>query len=194
MQAETESNPPRRRPPYGIYAYTAREWDPEIGLYYHRARYYDPKVGRFISEDPSGFWGGNNFYRYVSNDPVSLTDPKGLREKESAYQCVRRVADKVYENYCANNNHDPDDPSCREAHCITNCLVSRECPGGEWTATMASYWKEGRDEWRQRRDPTSSEGWSPGDQCANCEGRKRSRTPGDCILKCWNIQHICPGP
>jgi RHS repeat-associated protein len=34
------------------YAYTAREWDPEINLYYYRARYYDPKVGRFVSEDP----------------------------------------------------------------------------------------------------------------------------------------------
>ena len=32
-------------PSYGIYAYTAREWDPEINLYYYRARYYDPRWG-----------------------------------------------------------------------------------------------------------------------------------------------------
>jgi RHS repeat-associated protein len=43
------------------YAYTAREWDPEIGLHYYRARYYDPRVGRFISEDPIEFAGGTNF-------------------------------------------------------------------------------------------------------------------------------------
>ena len=29
------------------------------GFYYMRARYYDPGVGRFISEDPSGFDGGD---------------------------------------------------------------------------------------------------------------------------------------
>jgi RHS repeat-associated protein len=60
------------------YAFTGREWDPEIGLYYYRARYYDPKVGRFISEDPIGFEGGVNFYGYVENDPAMLSDPNGL--------------------------------------------------------------------------------------------------------------------
>lgn len=60
------------------YAYTGREWDPEIGLYYYRARYYDPKVGRFISEDPIGFSGGVNFYAYVGNAPTGATDPSGL--------------------------------------------------------------------------------------------------------------------
>ncbi len=82
MQAEPESNPPRRRPPFGIYAYTAREWDPEIGLYYYRARYYDPKVGRFISEDPIGFRGGKNLYAYAWNRPVQLRDPFGLCPEE----------------------------------------------------------------------------------------------------------------
>jgi uncharacterized protein RhaS with RHS repeats len=35
-------------------------------------------VGRFVSEDPDGFRSGVNFYRYVLNDPTSLTDPTGL--------------------------------------------------------------------------------------------------------------------
>jgi RHS repeat-associated protein len=47
----SESRPPPPDAPHGIYAYTAREWDPEVGLYYYRARYYDAKIGRFISED-----------------------------------------------------------------------------------------------------------------------------------------------
>ena len=65
--------------PYGIKAYTAREWDPETGLYYYRARYYDPKIGRFISEDPIGLQGGDvNFYAYVDNNPVRFLDPLGL--------------------------------------------------------------------------------------------------------------------
>jgi RHS repeat-associated protein len=60
------------------YAYTAREWDPEINLYYYRARYYDPKIGRFLSEDPLGLSGGINSYAYVSNVPTTNTDPSGL--------------------------------------------------------------------------------------------------------------------
>jgi RHS repeat-associated protein len=60
------------------YAFTGREWDPETGLYYYRARYYDPKVGRFISEDPIGFLGGDNFFAYVGNRPGGTRDPLGL--------------------------------------------------------------------------------------------------------------------
>ncbi len=49
------------------------------GFYYMRARYYDPEVGRFISEDPSGFEGGDvNLCAYASNNPVLLIDPLGL--------------------------------------------------------------------------------------------------------------------
>ena len=60
------------------FRYTARESDSETGLYYYRARYYDPSSGRFISEDPIGFSGGNNFYKYVLNDPLNGVDPRGL--------------------------------------------------------------------------------------------------------------------
>lgn len=60
------------------YTYTGREFDPETGLYYYRARYYDPSIGRFLQEDPIGLLGGINFYTYVRNNPINLTDPKGL--------------------------------------------------------------------------------------------------------------------
>ena len=62
------------------YAFTGREWDPEIGLYYYRARYYDAKVASFLSQDPIGLRGGDvNFYAYVRNHPVNLIDPSGMR-------------------------------------------------------------------------------------------------------------------
>jgi RHS repeat-associated protein len=60
------------------FQFTGREFDPETGIYQYRHRYYDPNGGRFISEDPIGFGGGANFYRYVFNSPTNLVDPWGL--------------------------------------------------------------------------------------------------------------------
>jgi RHS repeat-associated protein len=76
-----------------------REWDPD-GLYYYRARYYDPKIGRFLSDDPLGFEGGDsNFYAYVFNDPVSLSDPSGL----TTQICCRPVGGGV--GFATGQNH-----------------------------------------------------------------------------------------
>jgi len=59
------------------FRFTGREFDAETGIYYYRARYYDQNIGRFNSEDPIGFNGENNFYRYALNNPVIFTDPSG---------------------------------------------------------------------------------------------------------------------
>ena len=60
------------------YAFTGREWDPDIEFYYYRARFYDAKQGRFISEDPIGFAAfDQNLYRYAFNQPGHYTDPSG---------------------------------------------------------------------------------------------------------------------
>jgi RHS repeat-associated protein len=61
------------------FEYDGRELDVETGIYQYRARYYNSYTGRFLSEDPIGFDGGANFYAYVENDPVNLTDPMGLK-------------------------------------------------------------------------------------------------------------------
>jgi RHS repeat-associated protein len=60
------------------FRYAARQFDSDTALYYNRARYYDPTTGRFLSQDPSGFKAGVNFYTYVENHPTSLIDPFGL--------------------------------------------------------------------------------------------------------------------
>ena len=59
------------------FRYTGREND-GAGLYYYRARYYNSEAQRFISEDPIGFSGGLNLYRYTGNNPVNWIDPWGL--------------------------------------------------------------------------------------------------------------------
>ena len=60
------------------FQYASRELDSESTLYYMRARYFDPATGRFLSEDPSGFEAGPNFYSYVANSPLNYTDLFGL--------------------------------------------------------------------------------------------------------------------
>jgi RHS repeat-associated protein len=60
------------------FQYTGREFDAETGLRFYRLRYFNPSIGRFISEDPIGFGGGDNFYRYVQNNVTLLIDPFGL--------------------------------------------------------------------------------------------------------------------
>ena len=49
--------------------------DDETGFIYMRARYYEPSTARFLSEDLSH--EGCNWYRYASNNPVSLADASG---------------------------------------------------------------------------------------------------------------------
>jgi RHS repeat-associated protein len=51
----------------------------KAGTFYRRNRYYDPASGRFTQEDPIGLAGGLNLYGYAAGDPVSYSDPYGLK-------------------------------------------------------------------------------------------------------------------
>jgi RHS repeat-associated protein len=57
------------------YAYTGREWDPEIGLYYYRARSYDARSGRFLAED--SVRDTVSLYVYARNNPLTYGDSLG---------------------------------------------------------------------------------------------------------------------
>ena len=57
--------------------YTGKELDEDTGLYYFNARWYDSDTGRFVTEDPAR--DGLNWYLYVGNNPLTYTDPTGLR-------------------------------------------------------------------------------------------------------------------
>jgi RHS repeat-associated protein len=62
----------------GGWAFTGRDWDPEVALAYYRTRYYDPNAGRFLSEDPIRFGGGPNLFAYVGSNVVRWIDPLGF--------------------------------------------------------------------------------------------------------------------
>jgi RHS repeat-associated protein len=114
--------------------YTGREND-GAELYHYRARYYQPNLGRFASEDPIGLAGGVNFYAYVLNNPLNLTDPQGLLPGGKA-DC------NYYDGRCERGKCDRGDPySCQAAkccrdfgeglidRCVRKCLISndRDC-------------------------------------------------------------------
>jgi RHS repeat-associated protein len=49
------------------------------GLLYRRNRYYNPQTGRFTQEDPIGLAGGLNLYGFAGGNPVTYSDPFGLK-------------------------------------------------------------------------------------------------------------------
>jgi RHS repeat-associated protein len=49
------------------------------GTQYRRNRYVDPTTGRFTQEDPIGLAGGLNLYGFAGGDPVTFSDPFGLK-------------------------------------------------------------------------------------------------------------------
>jgi RHS repeat-associated protein len=61
------------------YKFNAKELDEETGLYYYGARYYDPRISIWYSVDPmADKFPAMNPYVYCNQNPIDLTDPKGL--------------------------------------------------------------------------------------------------------------------
>ncbi len=52
--------------------------DSQAGFNQNYFRDYDPAIGRYVQSDPIGLRGGPSTYAYVRNDPVELSDPRGL--------------------------------------------------------------------------------------------------------------------
>jgi RHS repeat-associated protein len=67
-------------PTVAIWAgFAGAHTDPYTGLLDDYNRWYDPATEKFISQDPSGFSGGDvDLSRYAMNDPTNRADPTGL--------------------------------------------------------------------------------------------------------------------
>ena len=115
------------------FHYTGREFDSETGAYFYRARYYDSTIGRFISEDPIQFKGGIDFYAYVVNNPLNLTDANGLAPGGGG-----RESCSYYDKHCKYGCNGSSSYECRaggccrsfpenpKANCTRECLINWE--------------------------------------------------------------------
>jgi len=92
-------------------SFTGHERDSESGMYYMMARPYNPELGRFVAPDP---WRGAaledtqgwNKYAYVTNNPVSYTDPSGLFSLGrllGQFNSVLNFGAGLFENYMIGN-------------------------------------------------------------------------------------------
>ena len=67
--------------------FAGQVFDADTGLHYNYFRDYDPWTGRYIQSDPIGLAGGPNGYLYAGANPLSFTDPMGLKHKANSAHC-----------------------------------------------------------------------------------------------------------
>ena len=137
--------------------------------------FYDPGTQRWLNRDPIEERGGVNLYGFVGNRPVTTVDKEGLTgwgppffpgpPPEGASDCADRISREV----ARQSPFGTRDPSSRWNHCVASCRISRECPGGRFTAWIAGDWYQ--DPWWQY----PSQGSDPGDRAANRVGRDASK-------------------
>jgi len=68
--------------PYGYNGQFGYYTDHETGMILCTHRYYDPHAGRWLTQDPIGYEGGLNLYKYCGNDPTNRIDPNGLDDDD----------------------------------------------------------------------------------------------------------------
>lgn len=62
-----------------------------FGSHYNYFRDYEPQTGRYIESDPIGLSGGISTYGYVTANPLSKFDPRGLFSFYSSCSQQQRV-------------------------------------------------------------------------------------------------------
>jgi RHS repeat-associated protein len=61
--------------------FPGQRYDAASGLNYNYFRDYEPSTGKYVESDPVGLNGGISTYGYARANPLSFTDPLGLRSR-----------------------------------------------------------------------------------------------------------------
>jgi RHS repeat-associated protein len=71
---------PGKTSPGNRFLYNGRDYSSLTGLYDYRNRFYRHDISRFLQDDPAGFGGGSNLYRFCGNNAANAADPLGLQD------------------------------------------------------------------------------------------------------------------
>ncbi len=125
---------------------------------YMRNRYYDPQTGQFTQMDPIGLAGGLNSYGFAAGDPVTYSDPYGLKVEFTGDD---REAKRVWNRMVLNAIDDAQNGTGRRKE-AAEALLARLSE--MWTTENAVFWIEAGNDNRPGRgfeDELTPAAWSP---------------------------------
>ncbi len=138
------------------FGFAAMYQHPRSGLSLTKHRAYSPSLGRWLSRDPLGMDSGSNLYTYVSNNPITGTDPFGLMDCDELAQEINRIRNELAKRQDElerdPNNLPPTGPNSIEGHqhqfrCKQSYLRgllddynSQGCGGGGGPGLPADAW------------------------------------------------------
>ncbi len=106
-----------------------------------------------------------NRFDFLGLDGMGLPPDLSIDPSITTEGCAWAIFDEVEDKYCTTEAKEKYlDGSCRLAHCIANCRITRECFMGRLAAWFGSWYKE---HFMGFYDPNDS----PGDNIANARGR-----------------------
>ena len=112
---------------------------------YVRARYLDTQKSRWMTVDPIGFEGGDwNLYGYSSTNPVSQSDPNGLKSAPCRLRTLD-YCDKSRSHECGNR---AENCFCRVSNLICNLIVNTK--GSEQSKRLDCLNKCMHENWKSR--------------------------------------------
>ncbi|HXM83987.1 MAG TPA: Ig-like domain-containing protein [Burkholderiales bacterium] len=156
-QEPFSDSPPDENPSgLGVFEFPLREsiyyGDKETGMQYAMFRdCYDPATGRFCESDPIGLRGGIKPYLYVGANPLSWTDPFGLK----AVQC-RKPLDSMGGTGTRSGPDIWGNPAYHQYSCVIDANGQITCGGQDRTGSaLGSPGKPSKDTYDpQRCEPT----------------------------------------
>ncbi|MGV3347063.1 RHS repeat-associated core domain-containing protein, partial [Bordetella sp. LUAb4] len=122
---------------YKYIRYSGKERD-ATGLYYYGLRYYQPWVGRWINPDPAGTVDGQNLYRMVANNPITMVDAMGAygEDPPSLWSKISSVF-----SCCLDNPHPSDMGTTERVAGNPSAAAQSAVAGAPSTATESSAQK-----------------------------------------------------